>query len=490
MKNTDYKNEVTKKRNVLAYLLIAFHQGVSYISQLAIQFFFKDELKIEITKLAQINSIIHIPWAIKPLLGLMTDLLPIYGYRRKVYIILCGIINLICWIYMAFYTQSANMTCFIIFLINLTLSFCSVLGEAVVVELSKLETEDKESKAKDLVSMFFFSRTVGELISSYLKGLFVDIMSLRKIFLIASFIPTILISAGFILVEKPIHEETISNDENENLMEEEGRNYGSIEISNSQKNDKSLMKEFFNFISQKYVFLPLLFIVIFKASPSYYDPFFYFITNELKINATSLGKISFCSTITILIAIAIYKSYMKNFNFKSMIVIGTIISFFISLLCYLLVLRVNLKFGIPDFWLLLFTNSFLSMVGEFILLPILSLACVVCPKNLEGTIYSVFMSSLNLGGILSNLNGGLLAGTLNISTHNYDNLHLLILIAKVSSLIPLPMLYFINDKYFRPKEDIELSKVSKKESVKSYDSQYSTGDVSDKNKLLSKENKL
>lgn len=452
------KNDVAKKMNRLAYLLIAFHQGVSYISSLAVQYFFKDELKVEPSQLAQINSIIHIPWAIKPILGLITDLMPIFGYRRKIYIMLCGLINLFCWLYMAFYTESTAMACFIIFIVNLTLSFCSVLGEAVVVELSQMETEDKDSKAKDLVSMFFFARTVGELISSYLKGLFVDIMPLRKIFLIGCFIPSMLIIAGFMLIEKRVCEKSESRDNPQNNIDQEN-NYGTIDnnfentyLHNSSviQQPKNLMQEFTKFICQKYVLLPLSFIIIFKATPSYFDPFFYFITNELKINATALGQISFVSTIAVLFAILVYKTYLKNFNFKHMIILGTFISFFISLLCYLLVLRINLKFGIPDFYLLLFTNSFLSMVGEFVLLPILSLACVLCPKNLEGTIYSVFMSSLNLGGILSSLNGGILTSAMNISTKDYSNLHWLVLASKISSLLPLPMLYFIDDKYFHP----------------------------------------
>ena len=457
-KNMSPANEVIKKYNKLSYLLIAFHQGVSYISQLAVQYFFKDELKIEPHHLAQINSIIHIPWAIKPILGLITDLLPIFGYRRKVYIILCGIINLMCWLYMTFYTNTATMACVMIFLINLTLSFCSVLGEAVVVELSKMETEDQESKAKDFVSLFFLARTVGELLSSYLKGLFVDIMPLRTIFFISSFIPVLLVISGFMLIENKSNESnSLQEEEQTNLMERQSESQSEPTQPNPQT--KNLFQEFMTFICQKYILIPLMFIIVFKATPSYYDPFFYFITNELKINATDLGKISFFSTIAILIAILVYKTYMKNFNFKNMIIIGTIISFVISFACFLLVLRVNIKMGISDFWLLLFTNSFLSMVGEFVLLPILSLACVLCPKNLEGTVYSVFMSSLNLGGILSSLNGGILTSMMGISTKNYDNLHWLVFVSKISSLLPLPMLCCIDDKYFHSEKKEEKKQI-------------------------------
>lgn len=469
------ENEVIKKRNKLSYLLIAFHQGVSYISKLAVQYFFKDELKIEPAWLAQINSITEIPWAIKPLLGLLTDFLPIFGYRRKTYIMLCGIVNLLCWMTMTYYTKTVFVATIIIFLVNLTLSFCSVLGEAVVVELSQLETTDRDSKAKDYVSLFFLSRTVGELISAYLKGLFVDIMPLRQIFFIACFIPSMLIIAGLLLIEKKVEEEaeyTGGNTTREELARirdsnnlEREQQYGSTHRTGEEnanlatrrdvrrRNKRVSMADVFTFLFQRQILLPLSFIIVFKMGPSYQDAFFYFITNELKLNATALGKISFASTIAILLAIIIYKAYMKNWNFSSMIVIGTIISFVISLSCYLLVLRINIQLGISDFTVLLFANSFLSMVGEFILLPILSLACILCPKSMEGTVYSFFMSSLNLGGILSNVNGGIATSLLGISTTNYDNLHWLILISKISSLMPLPMLLCIDQKYLNPPEE-------------------------------------
>lgn len=480
-----------KERNRLAYILIAFHQGVSYISQLAIQYYFKDELKVEPSHLASINSITHIPWAIKPILGLITDLLPICGYRRKIYIILCGIVNFLCWVFMAFYANTTGVATAMIFLVNLSLSFCSVLGEAVVVELSQMEKTDKNSKAKDFVSTFFLCRTIGELLSAYLKGLFVDIMPLRQIFFIACFIPVLIIISGFILVESPVKE---SNNNSKNKNEEEDNNYDNnnknedekislVNTSSSKRKNKNtntnnhnefnrsnmesglrpsgealpanLLNEFISFMCQKYVMIPLAFIIIFKATPSYYDAFFYFITNELKFSASDLGKISFCSTIAILIAIGIYKKYLKDHNFKAMITIGTVVSFFVSFLCYILVLRINLKIGVADFWLLLFTNSFLSLIGELVLLPILSLACVLCPKNLEGTVYSIFMSSLNLGGILSQVNGSLCTSIFGITSKNYENLHWFILFAKFLSLLPLPILLCINSSYFEPKEKDE-----------------------------------
>lgn len=43
----------------------------------------------------------------------------------------------------------------------------------------------------------------------------------------------------------------------------------------------------------------------------------------------------------------------------------------------------------------------LQIVGELNLMPLLVLACRLCPKNIEGTMYALLMSTINLGSIAS-----------------------------------------------------------------------------------------
>jgi Na+/melibiose symporter-like transporter len=307
--------------------------------------------------------------------------------------------------------------------------------------------------------MFFLARTVGEIFSSYFKGLFVDIMPLRHIFFITIFVPILLILSGFILYEEP---KDSANSEANLLVNPDDEN--AQLLAPHERRNSTTFGEFMDFFMQRYILIPILFIIIFKATPNYHDSFFYFITNDLKLTATDLGKISFCSTIGILFAIMVYKTYLKSCNFKVMIILGTMISFLMTVLALILVLRINIHYGISDFWLLLLTSSFLSLVGELVLLPILSLAAVLCPRNLEGTVYSVFMSTLNFGGIISNMNGAVLTKALNITSKDSSNLHWLIIISKVTSLMPLPMLCCIDDKYFHPetKEEVKAEQEEKK----------------------------
>lgn len=417
-----------KMFNTIAYLVISFTHGISHISELAVQFYMKDTLKVEPATLSIIMSIIHIPWIIKPLLGLITDLLPLFGYRRKLYIMFCGILNITAWQLLCYFPPNLNLTIALLFCVNIGLSFSTVLGEAVVVELSQLETD--KNGAKDYVSLFFFTKYTGALLAAYFKGHLLDIITPVKVFFIASFIPILLVLAGLILKENRAEPSTDEQPA----------------VTSSEK--PSLLREFLNFISKTEIFVPICFIIFLMSTPSYSDPFFYFITNELKFTATSLGEISLCATVGTLLAILFYKSFLKNTSFRSIIISGSLFICFFSFMSLALVERLNLKYGVSDFWFCLFTSSFLSMLGELILMPMLSLACVLCPKNLEGTVYALFMSSLNLGSILSNLLGGGLTKILGITSTNYGNLSKLIIISNIYSLAPLPIMFFINQRYF------------------------------------------
>jgi len=99
------------------------------------------------------------------------------------------------------------------------------------------------------------------------------------------------------------------------------------------------------------------------------------------------------------------------------------------------------------------------------MMPMLALACQICPKNLEGTVYSFFMSAINFGGIMSGLIGSFITTSLGISSKDYHNLHILILISNFASLVPLPILYCIDNSYLEGEaaDEEELKALTHKE---------------------------
>ena len=44
-------------------------------------------------QVATITALAAAPWMVKPLYGFLSDTLPIFGYRRRSYLIVCGLLG-------------------------------------------------------------------------------------------------------------------------------------------------------------------------------------------------------------------------------------------------------------------------------------------------------------------------------------------------------------------------------------------------------------
>ena len=75
---------------VAAIVLVYFVQGILGLSRLAKDFFVKDELGLDPAQASLIFSASSVPWLVKPLWGFISDSIPLFGYRRKSYLALCG----------------------------------------------------------------------------------------------------------------------------------------------------------------------------------------------------------------------------------------------------------------------------------------------------------------------------------------------------------------------------------------------------------------
>ena len=84
-------------------------------------------------------------------------------------------------------------------------------------------------------------------------------------------------------------------------------------------------------------------------------------------------------------------------------------------------------------------------------MPLMGLAFVISPKNYEGSVYSIFSSSANLGKALSILFGSFMNLFFNITQYNFKNFTNMIWYHNLLVLIPLFPLFFIDDKLLSQK---------------------------------------
>jgi BT1 family len=80
----------------------------------------------------------------------MTDTIPLFGYRRKSYLMLFGVLGFLMWNVMATYgIHNPDIGVGLLLGINICIAFCNVIGEALLVELSG-HTQDAEAENVEL----------------------------------------------------------------------------------------------------------------------------------------------------------------------------------------------------------------------------------------------------------------------------------------------------------------------------------------------------
>ena len=77
-------------------LVYGFNQGFSgSFFKVVSDYYWKDVQRIQPSVVQLYTGLYSIPWVMKPIWGLMTDVFPVRGYRRRPYFVLAGVVGVI-----------------------------------------------------------------------------------------------------------------------------------------------------------------------------------------------------------------------------------------------------------------------------------------------------------------------------------------------------------------------------------------------------------
>ena len=440
------KKAIKMKRNKLSILLIGFYAGLCVISDLAVKYYFKDKKKVETANLTRILIIFKIPYLIKPLYGFFLDFFPIFGYKKKSYLFLCFLVNATSW-YFFIISNDKNMYFSIICLlfINISLSFTTVIGSAIQVDLSKMYENEKSNigeKTSQLMSEYFMIKSLGTLVPSYFKGFLIEKYSNDIIFYISGLISLFILISDLLLVENKLI----------NKKKEKKLSLSLIEKKKKKIEEENKTEQILNLIKNKNILILLSLIFILESSPFCASPLFYYETNILNLNPKDLGYIDFLSQITIIIVIYIYKNLCFKYNFKAITFFVRMGQFALFSLIYMLIMRNTQKY-IDDYYLVTITITLHEGFNSLGKLPYSLLAILFSPTNLEATTYSLCVFSSYLGNIFADYIDYFLATYFQISHYNFTNFGILVLVENILNLIPLFYTLAIPNKFFYKNKD-------------------------------------
>ncbi len=397
---------------LLAILLVYAVQGILGISRLAVSFFLKDELSLSPAEVGALMGIAALPWVIKPVFGFISDGLPIFGYRRRPYLILSGLLGVCAWLSLGILVDSAATATIAISITSLSVAVSDVIVDSLIVERAR---DESVAKAGSLQSLCWGASALGGLLTAYFSGLLLEHFSTRTVFMFTAVFPLLVSLAAVWIAEEPI-------------VHTDGKRQAIV---------KEQMQQLWQALTQKVIWMPTLFLFLWQCTPTADSAFFYFSTNELGFTPEFLGRVRLVTSLASLLGVWLFQRFLKTVPFRKIFVWTTLFSSILGLTALLLVTHTNRALGIDDGWFALGDSLILTVMGQLTFMPVLVLAARLCPPGIEATLFALLMSVLNLSGLVSKEGGAILTHLLGVTDRNFDNLWLLVVIANLGSMVPL-----------------------------------------------------
>ncbi|MBI5742868.1 MAG: MFS transporter [Candidatus Niyogibacteria bacterium] len=276
---------------------VYFVQGMGGLSNIPLLFYFKDVLHFNEAQMQYFSAVTGIAWLVKPLFGFISDRFPIFGYRRKTYMVMMATLAALSWWGLAW--MSANgMSDYAALVLVFNLSSLGYAFVDVVCDAIMVERGQETAQETAFVNLQWFALGVAGVIAAFSGGklqtmIKAGTLSLHWVFVIAGLIPLVTAIVAMIFV-------------NEKRIEKQAAGLAptSNRIGWSEIKEIATMRTFW---------LLTAFIFFWKYSPSFGAVFSYYNIDILKFDPMFLGAIGAIDKAVFPLSIILYAGLLKNF---------------------------------------------------------------------------------------------------------------------------------------------------------------------------------
>ncbi|KXZ56414.1 hypothetical protein GPECTOR_1g369 [Gonium pectorale] len=410
-----------------------FVEGILDMASLAVFYYCKDNLGLGPSSTGLFQTAGQIPWELTPLLGLMTDLVPLLGYRRKAYLLLVGLVGSACWGCLAALPCSALPAALLLVGSSACTAWTQVIADAVLVGLS-------QGKPQEVASFYqvlsWATYSTGAVLSAYTTGRLLDAAGPRPVFALA---------AGGLLLDAACA----------GLLTEErrtglGRPWAEGKARGRRgRGERRTVAVAAAAVEADWqqrwggILLPALFIFCWQSCPSPTAAMFYFQVYTLHFSAAFQEIVYLAGSFAGVAGVLAYQALLVHYPLRSMLLWCALVGWALSATQLLLVTRTNLALGISDKVFVLGDYAVLRAIAEVMMTPLLALSARLCPPGVEATLFACLYSLLNLSGALSGTLGALLTRACGVSRDGAapGALTLLVALCNCTMLLPLPLLF-------------------------------------------------
>jgi MFS family permease len=340
------------------YAVQGFAEPKAGLATQPLFFLLKDEMRLGAAETATFLALIGFAWNVKPLYGLTSDLLPLWGYRRRSYLLATTAMAALGWLALGLLPAYPwTLTLVILGLTGMGLAFTDVLCDAVMVE---------EGKARGLTARFQSIQWTAiygaSLVAGVAGGYLSAHVSYSRTFLLMTGFPALSFAASAWAVHEP-----------------------------RTRFDRATVKETLAALGEGIRSGPLwraaAFIFLWNFTPSFGVPLQYHMVDTLGITKIQLGVLSSLGSGAAMLGALAFGRYASRLAPKPLLNLAILIGVSATLAYYGLV-------GWSSAIALTISVSFVSAIAQ---LATLDLAARAVPRRAEGTFFAALMSVNNVG---------------------------------------------------------------------------------------------
>jgi len=356
----------------LVYVVEGLGQIVGLIAQ-PLNYYLKQVYGWTPLQISAYLAIFNLPWIIKPVYGLVSDFIPLFGYRRKSYLI---VVNAAAIVGYAWATQLDRPSELVVALMvtAYAMAISSTLCGAVLVENGQ-----KLHESGTFVNQQWLWFNIAAMAAAIVGGQLVEHLSpdgaLHSAAWIVAVAPLAVIFGTLFLVD-------------------EART--SIDAQGMRKTLAGLAASF----RKRELWIINGFLFLYYFSPGLSTPLYFHMTDELKFSQGYIGILGSINSAGWVIGALLYRRLFGDLSLKGLlnlsIVLGTL-----ATACYMLLVSETSAVFIY------FVNGFAAMLAT---VATLTLAADFCPPRAEGFAFAVLMSVSNLANTLADNTGSFLYG--------------------------------------------------------------------------------
>ena len=316
-------------------------------------------------------AILNFPWIIKPVFGLVSDVVPLFGFRRKSYLLISSIVAVAAYAWIARLSEPGE------FAPLLVLTSCAMATASTLCGALLAENGQRFGQSSAFVSQQWLWFYIAIMASSFAGGELVEHLtalgSLQTAAGIAAIAPVAMVFASLYLLDE---RKTPAN------------------RSEMRRTLRSIVAA----LASRKLYLVAAFLFLYSFAPGFGTPLYYHMTDELKFSQSYIGILGSIASAGWIAGALLHRWLLRAMKSKTQLYLSIVLG--TASAASFLLLRDETTAAIVNF-----ANGVAMMIAT---IASLTLAAEFCPSRAEGFAFAGLMSISNLADIFSNNVGAFL----------------------------------------------------------------------------------